>query len=60
MVFRYSESAKTEFNLSKYSERNDIIAHMETLTFMQVEDTRTGVALNKADEEIFDFNGGAR
>ncbi|CCD69321.2 VWFA domain-containing protein [Caenorhabditis elegans] len=59
-LVQYSESAKTEFNLSKYSERNDIIAHMETLTFMQVEDTRTGVALNKADEEIFDFNGGAR
>ncbi|CAP33788.2 Protein CBG15420 [Caenorhabditis briggsae] len=44
----------------QYSERNDIITHLETLKFMPGEDTRTGVALSKADDEIFDYDGGAR
>ncbi|CAL2051226.1 unnamed protein product [Caenorhabditis brenneri] len=59
-LVQYSDDAKTEFNLSRYSERNDIIAHLETLTFMPGEDTKTGIALDKADEEIFNYTGGAR
>uniref|UniRef100_A0A1I7TR74 VWFA domain-containing protein n=1 Tax=Caenorhabditis tropicalis TaxID=1561998 RepID=A0A1I7TR74_9PELO len=59
-LVQYSDDAKTEFNLSKYSERNDIIKHLETLVFMAGEDTRTGVALNKGEEEIFNYTGGAR
>ncbi|EFP09717.1 hypothetical protein CRE_21951 [Caenorhabditis remanei] len=59
-LIQYSDAAKTEFNLSRYSERNDIITHLETLTFMPGEDTRTGVALDKADEEMFNYIGGAR
>ncbi|EGT59206.1 hypothetical protein CAEBREN_28871 [Caenorhabditis brenneri] len=59
-LVQYSDDAKTEFNLSRYSERNDIIAHLENLTFMPGEDTKTGIALDKADEEIFNYTGGAR
>uniref|UniRef100_A0A8R1E1A8 VWFA domain-containing protein n=1 Tax=Caenorhabditis japonica TaxID=281687 RepID=A0A8R1E1A8_CAEJA len=55
----YAEEARSEFNLSRYSERADIIKNLDTLKFEQG-DTKTGVALYKADEQIFQYSEGAR
>ncbi|CAB3400752.1 unnamed protein product [Caenorhabditis bovis] len=58
-LIQYAETAKTEFNFAKYSERNDIIAHLENMTFVQG-NTRTGNALFQADNELFSYESGAR
>ncbi|CAD6190621.1 unnamed protein product [Caenorhabditis auriculariae] len=55
-LIQYAEKPLTEFNLTRYSERQDMIEHLTNIAF-QSGISKSGAALSQAAQELFSSEG---
>ncbi|RCN28533.1 von Willebrand factor type A domain protein, partial [Ancylostoma caninum] len=58
-MIQYAGYPLTEFSLNSYSDRDDVVKHLQDMNF-QSGVTRTGYALKSAEDELFSEDRGAR
>ncbi|KAE9413078.1 hypothetical protein Angca_009410, partial [Angiostrongylus cantonensis] len=58
-TIQYAGYPLTEFSLDTYKSKSDVVKHLQEMSF-QSGVTRTGFALRRAEDEIFNVNRGAR
>ncbi|WKY16636.1 hypothetical protein Q1695_001352 [Nippostrongylus brasiliensis] len=58
-TIQYAGYPLTEFSLDTYNDKDDVVRHLQEMTF-QSGVTRTGYALRRADDELFSEDRGAR
>ncbi|VDM62502.1 unnamed protein product [Angiostrongylus costaricensis] len=58
-TIQYAGYPLTEFSLDTYNSKSDVVKHLQEMSF-QSGVTRTGFALRRAEDEIFNENRGAR